>query len=604
MDTPQPKILIVDDRSDNRFPLNRLLQKTGAKIIEASSGPEALGLCASHDFAVALVDVHMPMMNGYQLAEQLHAGKTTRDISILFITSLDADRKRVLQAYRAGGVDFIQKPIDNQILQSKVSVFLELFHRRREMERYTRLLEERQILLEQEVAERKRLENQLKYQSEYDSLTGLPKRGLFQDRLGQALIMAGRRQECVVLMLIDLDRFKTVNDTLGHQAGNSLLCDAAKRIASCVRHTDTVARLESDEFTVILSAITHTTYVELVARKILEQLSEPFSIMGEEVGVSGSIGIAAFPDDALDLESLLKNADSAMCRAKEAGRSTFRFFTPETDALAQERATLEIDLRLALEYQEFSVHYQPLLDLDSNCIVGAEALMRWYHPKQGMISPNTFIPLAEESGMINDIGKWVLQEASTQAAKWNERFKTRIHMAVNFSLHQCSDCLEIIDATLANSNLEAGHLALEITERVFMRDTDTIIAILSQLREKGVQLFLDDFGTGYSSLSFLQRLPLNVVKIDRSFVREVSTDPNARAITEAIIAMAHSLGLKVIAEGVETEEQLTLLRNRGCDMAQGFLFSKPVPAKEFAQLVEAQNSVLSKTDQSLLETGT
>ncbi len=603
MDTPQPKILIVDDRADNRYPLMRLLRKTGAEIFEASSGPEALELCADHDFAVALVDVQMPIMNGYELAERLHAEPRTRDISILFVTSFDTDHQRILQGYRVGGVDFIQKPVDIRILQSKVSVFLELFHKRHEMERYTRLLEERQRLLEQEITERKRLENQLKYQSEYDSLTGLPKRGLFQDRLGQSLIMAGRRQECVVLMLIDLDRFKTVNDTLGHQAGNTLLRDAAKRITDCVRHTDTVARLEGDEFTVILSAITHATYVELVARKILEQLSEPFSLDGEEVGVSGSIGIAVFPDDAPDLETLLKNADSAMCRAKEAGRGTFRFFTPETDALAQERATLEKDLRLALEYEEFSLHYQPLLNLDDNRIVGAEALLRWNHPEKGMVSPDTFIPLAEESGMINDIGKWVLGEASARAAEWNRKFRTKIHMAVNFSLHQCSDCLDIIDTTIERSGLAAAHLALKITERVFMRDTDTTIDILSKLRAKGVGLFLDDFGTGYSSLSFLQRLPLNVVKIDRSFVREMASDPNARAITEAVIAMAHSLGLKVIAEGVETETQLDLLRNRGCDMAQGFLFSKPVPAMVFEHLLKAQDDTNGSHDHPLLKTG-
>lgn len=587
-DAPRMKILLVDDRADNRFPLVRLLRRTGAAVFEAASGDEALTLCAQHDFAVALVDIQMPGMDGHELARTLHAREDTREISIIFITSFDVDRQGMLQAFRSGGVDFVPKPVDSELLLARVQVFLEMFRRRIDLTRHARLLE-------REVAERKRLQNQIKYQSEYDSLTGLPKRGLFQDRLGQAMIMARRRRECVVLMLIDLDRFKTVNDTLGHQAGNALLCDAARRITACVRHTETVARLEGDEFTIILPAITHAAYVELVARKILESLSEPFTIDGEEVGISGSIGIAVFPDDAADMEALIKNADSAMCRAKEAGRSTFRFFTPETDALAQERAALEKDLRMALEYEEFILHYQPLIALDSGRICGAEALLRWNHPERGFVPPNTFIPLAEESGMINDLGKWVLRAACAQAADWQRRFGQNLHMAVNFSLHQCGECLELIDVTLADSGLDPELLALEITERVFMRDADTVIAVLSQLRERGLKLFLDDFGTGYSSLSFLQRLPLNVVKIDRSFVREMTTDGNARAITGAIIAMAHSLGLKVVAEGIETEEQLSLLRARGCDMAQGFLFSRAVPAREFERLAMEQERPALKT---------
>lgn len=434
-----------------------------------------------------------------------------------------------------------------------------------------------------------KLKERLKHQKEYDTLSGLPKRSLFQDRLEQSLIMAKRRRECVVLMLINLDRFKMVNDTLGYEAGNTLLSLVAQRIIDCVRSPDIVSRLEGDEFSLILQGLTHPTYVELVARKILEQLGKTFFLPEGETRVSGSIGIAVFPDDANDWQGLYKNTDTALQRAKSVGRSTYRFFTPEVDALAQERSMLEMDLRNALEHQEFQIHYQPLLDIKTNQVVGAEALLRWYHPTRGLIPPTVFIPLAEGSGIIREIGKWVLRTACLQMAHWNDNPDFSIHIAVNFSIYQCHECVLTIAEALEESGLKAGRLALEITESIFLRDAKSVIETLQAIRKTGVRLFLDDFGTGYSSLSYLQQLPLNVVKIDRSFVKEMTQDSNAQAITDAIIAMAHSLKLQVIAEGVETQEQLDILKDRGCDMAQGFLFSKPLPVDTFKSFVDNYN---------------
>ena len=587
MTTELAKILIVDNDPLGRVLLREYLADIPSEVVESGSGEEALALCAcGNDFAVALLDVRMPGMSGYELAERIQRIQPAPNIPILFITAFETKSVQVLEGYRAGAVDFIQKPVDERILVAKVSVFLELHQRRRELERYAQLLEDRQASLEREIVERQRLEKKLRYQADYDSLTGLPKRTLFQDRLGQAMIMAGRRGEAVVLMLINLDRFKMVNDTLGHEGGNALLRETALRIASCVRHTDTLARLEGDEFTILLLDITHAAYVELVARKIQEQMARPFLIGREEVRASCSIGIANFPVDAQGMDELVKNADAALFRAKEAGRSTFRFFSPETDALVQERTALGMDLRHALQRGEFLLHYQPLVDLRTGEVEGAEALLRWRHPERGLIPPALFIPMAEETGLIQDIGRWVVRTACAQAVVWNGAHPSPLHMAVNFSLHQCGDCLDFLSQVLNESGLSPEHLVLEITESVLLKDVEKTIATLGQVRQLGVGLFLDDFGTGYSSLSYLQRLPLNVVKIDRSFVRDMTTDASARSITEAIIAMAHSLGLTVIAEGVETPQQLDMLKERQCDKGQGFLFAKPLDPQGFEQVLK------------------
>ncbi|MBF0370258.1 MAG: EAL domain-containing protein [Magnetococcales bacterium] len=584
MADPLPKILIVDDKPANLFALRRLLQKVNAEVVEADSGMVALTLCMEQEFAMVLLDVHMPEMTGFEVAELLYGTEQTRDLPLIFVTAAYSDEHHKIKGYDLGAVDYIQKPVDDRILLSKVNVFLELFTRRRDQDVYLKRLEE-------EIAGRKELEKKLRIQAELDVLTGLPNRVLFQDRLSQALSRASRHGGKVVLCFIDLDRFKQINDTLGHDAGDQLLQEASKRINDCIRHTDTVARLGGDEFTVILPEMTHPAYVELVVRKILEQLARPFQLEAGEAYVSGSVGITVFPNDGFTIEDLIKNADTAMYRAKDAGRSTFRFFTPEMDAEAKERSRLERGLRHALERGEIEVYYQPIIDLQSGSMVGAEALSRWFHPEMGEVPPDKFIPLAEECGLIQKLGKFVLRMACRDAAGWNRQGRDQsCYVAVNISSRQWKNVRDIIEEALFDSQLPGDLLQLEITENICLEEIKTVITKLEQIRLMGPALAVDDFGTGYSSLSYLQQLPVALVKIDRSFVRELPDNPNASAITGAIIAMARSLDLKVVAEGVENLQQMAFLRSRGCQLAQGFLFSKPLPPDAFTELLELKHS--------------
>jgi len=456
------------------------------------------------------------------------------------------------------------------------------------------------VAIHDDITERKQLEDKLKKQAEYDSLTGLPNRMLFRDRLSQFLAMNRRCSrhfpERVALLFIDLDRFKEINDTLGHDAGDQLLRLAAERIVSCVRKSDTVARLGGDEFTIILPDLTHQMDAELVARKIMKALTKSFSIFGEEIFISGSIGITIFPDDGSDIEEMIKNADSAMYHAKADGRNKFRFFTAEMNIRARQRMNVEKDLRSAIENEELSVHYQAKVDILSRKIVGMEALVRWEHPESGMLFPDNFIEVAESSGLIVPMGKWVLETACRQTRIWIESENRPLRIAVNLSAKQLErkDCSKTVQRILEKTELEAQFLELEITESMMMKYLEQAVITLEKLEKMGIQIAMDDFGTGYSSLSQLKRLPIHTLKIDKSFVRDISTDSEDAAIILAIISMANSLQLEVVAEGVELQEQLDFLRESGCRFMQGFYFSRPLPAKEFTDLLNQKNPFNNK----------
>jgi diguanylate cyclase (GGDEF)-like protein len=427
----------------------------------------------------------------------------------------------------------------------------------------------------------------LRIQANYDPLTRLPNRTLFLDRLAHALSRARRDESIVAVLFIDLDRFKRINDTMGHKGGDVLLKQAAKRLNACVRETDTVARLGGDEFTVILPDLHNAHNTELVARKMLESLAEPFVIDGAEMFVTGSLGITVYPNDGEDAETLLKNADTAMYQGKEDGRNTFRFFTEKMNAEALEYLELENDLRHALDRDELILHYQPIIDLASGRISGAEALLRWNHPTHGIVPPDNFIPVAEDTGLIVPIGEWVFHTACRQMMEWRELGLSSLHVSVNLSARQSRDVAfhEMIKRVLADTDANPETMTLEITESQFMEDDDQSLAVLRQFRDMGINLSLDDFGTGYSSLSYLKRFPVNILKIDRSFVADVVTNEEGGALVEAIIALAHSQHMKVVGEGAETEEQVEFLRSRGCDEVQGFYYSKGVPADEFRMFV-------------------
>ena len=425
---------------------------------------------------------------------------------------------------------------------------------------------------------RKRAESNLTFLANHDALTSLPNRFMFNERLMQALARAHRQDKMVAVLFIDLDRFKIINDTLGHDAGDRLLIELAGRLRGCLRENDTIARQGGDEFVVMIEDIRDPSQVTGVAQKILETVAEVHVLGGQEFHVTASIGISVYPDEGVDLQTLLKNADIAMYRAKEQGKNNFQFYSAEMNQHTFERLALETSLRRAIERQEFLLHYQPKIDLRSGRIVGVEALVRWKHPDLGMVSPVQFIPLAEETGLIGPIGDWVLRTACAQAKHWIANGASEISVAVNFSARQFSreDLAQSIASVLFESGLEPRFLEIEITESTVMLDAKRAARVLQQLKDMGVRVAIDDFGTGYSSLGYLKRFPIDSVKIDRSFILDIPHDNDDVAITRAVIAMAHSLRLKVIAEGVETEEQYQFLRDHDCDEMQGYYFREPI----------------------------
>ena len=448
----------------------------------------------------------------------------------------------------------------------------------------------------QDITDRKQSEQEIHRLAYFDSLTGLPNRALFKDRIAQAILHARRYRSTLAMLFLDLDRFKVINDTLGHNIGDLLLKSVADRLAESVRHSDSVcrpegkeenhslARLGGDEFTVLLTNLGDVQDAGKVARRIVEAIAESFSIEGREIFVTVSVGIAIFPVDGDSVEVLLKNADSAMYHAKEQGRNNFQFYSNTLNAAANERLILEGELRHAIEQKEFVVYYQPQIDLRTGGIIGAEALVRWQHPRRGFMLPGEFLPTAMDTGLIRAIDEWVLQTVCRHNQAWQQRGKEPVRISVNVShsLFHGNTLQSVVEDALSQTGLTPACLELELTESVAMRNVDASIAMLTALKAMGVQLSIDDFGTGYSSLSCLQRLPINMVKIDQSFIKEILTQAGPVPIVGAIIAMAHSLNLLVLAEGVEQEVQRRMLLEQGCDQAQGHFFSRPMPAEEFA----------------------
>ncbi len=440
-----------------------------------------------------------------------------------------------------------------------------------------------------DVTQSRRAEERIRRLAHFDELTGLPNRTMFMHTLQRAFSLAQRRGKQFALFFIDLDRFKNINDSLGHEAGDRLLQDVARRLRHHLRESDTVARLGGDEFVVLVEDCADARELNAIAQNILNAVGRPYTLSGREFHVTGSIGISTYPADGLDPAALLKNADIAMYLAKDRGKNNFQFYSPQQNAHSFERLALESALRHALERGEFVLHYQPKVDILSGQIVGVEALLRWNHPDLGMVGPNQFIPLAEETGLIVPIGRWVLRTACAQSSAWRRDGLADMRVAVNLSARQFSDDALITDIAdaLEESALPPAGLELEITESMVMQNPERAVTTLSRLRELGISVSIDDFGTGYSSLGYLKRFPIDNVKVDRSFIKDLPHDTDDAAITRAVIAMARSLRIRVVAEGVETREQLEFLRAHECDECQGFLLSRPLPAPEFALLARA-----------------
>jgi diguanylate cyclase (GGDEF)-like protein len=567
------RILLVEDNPGDARLLREVLRDAdapGFRIVEAGRLAEALArLEGEAGFDVVLLDLSLPDSHGLDTLRRAHAHAP--HVPIVILTGHN-DETQAVRAVQEGAQDYLIKgTLDTALFTRAI--------------RYA--IERHRMLAELEQA--RRMEH---YVATHDVLTGLPNRQLFIDRLGQALAEARRHGTQVAVLFLDLDRFKPINDTFGHAAGDRLLVAAAHRLAECLRETDTAARLGGDEFTIILTNVVHAEDVAKVSQKLLECLADPFTLEEREIFVSASIGVSLYPGDGGDVEALLKNADTAMYRAKANGKNNFQFYLPAMNERALEWLELERSLRLALERDEFVLHYQPQFDAVSGRIVGMEALLRWRHPELGIVYPKGFIPLAEETGLIVPLGEWVLRTACAQNRAWQNLGLPPVPVAVNFSARQFQrqDPAQVVTEALQATGLDACWLELELTESVVMSDAEAAVATLKELRELGVGISLDDFGTGYSSLSYLKRLPLGKLKIDEIFVRNLMVDPNDRAITAAIVALAHSLNLTPIAEGVERPEQLEVLRLLGCELVQGYLFSRPVDPEDAAVLL-ARNAL-------------
>lgn len=575
--TQHATVLICDDDPTYLIVMRDTLESEHFTVIEAADGESAIAQFLAYQPDIILLDVQMPGMSGLEVAAQIRRYPAGEDVPILMVTGAD-DYDSIQQAYEVGATDFLPKPIKWPIVGHRV--------------RY--MLRTRDALQDLRDSE-----EQLRYLAYHDDLTGLANRQSFRQHLQKFLPMAKREGHHVGVLFIDLDRFKRINDTLGHEFGDKLLAQVASLLVDNLRECDLiardlaedsvneVARLGGDEFIVMLSKVLRPESIAPVCRRLIDAVSQPIRIGQYEVVVTPSIGVAVYPDDGDSVDDLMKHADVAMYYAKERGRRCYKFYSDSLDARAMERLQLEESLRTALAKEQFQLVYQPQVDLTSGQICGAEALIRWHHPELGLVSPADFIPIAEETGQIIEIGEWVFATACAQARQWLDAGLPACRMSINLSSIQFkrSALVATVQQLIQQTGLAPEHIELELTESAVMTDVEQNILRLKQLKAMGVKIAIDDFGTGYSSLNYLKKFPIDTLKIDRSFVVDVATDKDDEAIVKAIMALAATLNLDVIAEGVETKEQLTVLQQYGCPLIQGYLFSRPLPADEFAALL-------------------
>lgn len=568
-------VLIIDDEWQIRSLLVDLLGSV-YRCSEAGSAEEALQALSHETFDLVISDIDMGGMSGLELVPRVHS--LAPDTVVVMISG-NQDIEFAINALRVGAFDYITKPIDIRHVEASVERALKHSNLLKEKRLYKEQIEN---LLQQRTAE-------VDWLAYYDTVTQLPNRTLFEDRLAQAVAIARATDQSLGVLFISLDQFKKVNDSLGHGPGDSLLREFGERLKSCISKSDTVARFGGDEFALLRTQIDGTKDIIETIGLLAQVLKFSFALPGHELFGTASVGISMFPFDGDDGQTLLKNAGAALYKAKKSGGANYQFFTADMHELATRRLALETNLRRAIQNEEFLLHYQPRVSVDSLAITGVEALVRWQHPQLGLVSPSEFIPLAEDTGLIVPIGEWVLRHACGQAQEWQERGFAPIQMSVNISARQFHDrdLSETVIRILDETGLAAKHLDLEVTESSIMQNAEFAAGVLNRLKSMGINLSIDDFGTGFSSLASLKRLPIDVLKVDQSFVRDVTTDPDDAALVMAIITLAHNLRLRVIAEGVETAEQLRFLQLLRCDEIQGYLFSRPRPAAELVELFDS-----------------
>ncbi|MCC5634522.1 EAL domain-containing protein [Nostoc sp. CHAB 5844] len=584
-------ILIIDDKAENLRVLSSLLARKGYNVRKALNWQMALTACRTVLPDLILLDIMMPEVDGYEVCKRLKTWDLTADIPVIFISALD-DVFDKIKAFRLGGVDYITKPFDFEEVVVRVQNQLELRAARLEILRLNTELEQRVKCrtlelenalqkLQGEIASRQQLQDKLLDIVLHDSLTGLPNRVLFLSKLGKALNLARENINYQFAVLyLDCDRFKVVNDSLGHIVGDELLIAIADRLKLCLNPSNTLARLGGDEFGILLENLTDISSATQVAELILQQLSITFKLSRHEVFMNASIGINWGNKDYEKPEYLLRDADTAMYRAKAQGKARYKVFNPEMYQEAIQLLEIENDLRKAIEREELVIYYQPIISLCTGRISGFEALVRWLHPVRGLIAPTEFIPIAEETGLINTIDIWMLQSACHQLRIWQNYPATpeNLTISVNLSarLFTQPNLIAQIDQIIYETKINPSNLELEITESVIMENTNFVKKIIEEIKKRKIKLVMDDFGTGYSSLSYLHSFPLDSLKIDKCFINRMQFHQHTMGLVPTIISIAESMGMTVIAEGVETKEQLIKLRNLNCDFAQGYLFSEPL----------------------------
>jgi diguanylate cyclase (GGDEF)-like protein len=577
-----PRILIIDDDEQIRLLLLDIFSAV-YNCREVGSAEDALSILSQESFDLVISDISMGGMSGLELIPHVH---TLSPDSVVLMISGQSNIETAIEAMHAGAFDYIMKPLDIPHVEAAVERALKQHLLLAEKRRYKDELEK---LLQERTAEVDRL-------AYYDTLTSLPNRRLFEDRLAQAVAVAQRARKMVAILFLSLDQLNKVNDTLGHLFGDLVMQHVAARLKACVRASDTVARFGGDEFALMLTGIECAKDVVDVIASIRKALNSSFNLDRQELFVTVSVGVSFFPEDGQEPSILIKNAGAALYRAKKSGGNEYQFYTADMYARASKRFVLETSLRHAVENEEFLLHYQPRVAIDSLQIIGVEALVRWQHPELGLVPPGDFIPLAEETGLILPIGEWALREACRQNRSWQDRGVARMRVGVNISARQFrqQSLAETVMRILEETELAPDLLELELTESSIMSNAEAAIDVLTQLQIRGVTISVDDFGTGFSSLSYLKRLPLDYLKIDQSFVRDVTTDPDDAALVRAIVTLAHNLRLRVVAEGVATIEQLRFLRLLRCDEVQGYLISKPLSVEAIERLLLADSRQMAR----------